>query len=830
MTARRAIRRHYTRTALQRWLERLALPWEKHFEPQELKLGRDWYRHGMLMAVELEPDLAVITRKYERSPTYATLEWDEDKLRVRASHENALQGRALAVAGLYEIEELVGDELTPLPDAEGEAEAEADETETETAAAPERSISAQPPEPAGPPPLELDWSLTPKGLRLRAFWRDGQGGALRPINGQPLPNGAAREALIRLTAKVHQSSLKPRSSGEFLLEDSERLPDFVRYELPRWRESFPSRTTPEVERLAEGVQTVRGWLEADIEQGEVRLSWQLRLRGEPVPDDVLKRLLARPAQVLVHRELGLIAWPRSWQSWLTGGVASEALKGNRPCPRYLLRALLDQSPFRVELSGELHEWEALVRGGPRHLDDLPPELRDYQRHGVEWLHHVLEVGGHPLLADEMGLGKTLQTLCLLRREWQGQPAPLLVVAPASVIPVWEREAARWVPELPIRIVDRQLRDAFTDEPALYLSSYAQVRRRKAWFGQGRWQTVVLDEAHTIKNPAAKVTQACWSLKADRRLALTGTPVENRPLDLWSIMRFLMPGLLGSAQRWQEGAATAEDTTAVAELRERCEPFMLRRTKELVAKELPPKTEMVEWCPLTSTQRHLYQHLTEHGSPTPEGGWPKGKMQVLSLLTRLRQVCCDPSLLPGERHAWEHSAKLVRLVELLDPIVQSGHKVVIFSQFTQLLNQVGRVLKQTMPELRQFLLTGQTRKRGELVETFQQHEGAGVFLISLKAGGVGITLHAADYVFLLDPWWNPAVEAQAIDRVHRIGQEQPVMVYRFVTKGTIEERVEELKQQKASLLAEIVDDVSGPAALEREFDSLLELIRYRVSND
>ncbi|MDP0500931.1 MAG: DEAD/DEAH box helicase [Verrucomicrobiota bacterium JB022] len=828
MTARRAIRRHYTRAALQRWLERLAVPWEQYFERHELQLGREWYRSGVLQSVELEPELAVVSRKHDRTPTYATLEWDAERLRVRASHEDAMQGRALAVAGLYEIEELVGDELTPLPEKLDDAEPEDDE---ETAPADvNRRSSLQAPEPAGPPPVELDWSLTPKGLRLRAFWREGLDGPRRPINGEAVLDRPAREALIRLTAKVHQSSLQPRKHGEFVLEDSDRLVDFVRVELPRWQEAFPSQVSPEVERLARGVQVVRGWLEAHIEQGEVRLGWQLRVQGKVLPEDVLRRLLARPNQVLVHAEWGLLAWPSSWQGWLTGGVAAEALKGNRPCPRYLLRALLDQSPFRVELGGELHEWEALVRGGPQELEGLPPELRDYQKQGVEWLHHVLQVGGHPLLADEMGLGKTLQTLCLLQRIWAQQPSPLLVVAPASVVPVWQREAQRWFPELPVRIVDRQLREAFAEEPALYLSSYAQVRRRKAWFTQGRWQTVVLDEAHTIKNPGAKVTQACWDLKADQRLALTGTPVENRPLDLWSIMRYLMPGLLGSAQRWEEGAATAGDTTAVAELRQRCEPFMLRRTKDRVAQELPPKTEMVEWCPLTPSQRHLYQQLTEGNTVNAEGGWSQGRMQVLSLLTRLRQVCCDPSLLPGEKHAWAHSAKIVRLLELLEPVVASGHKVVIFSQFTQLLDRVGKALGAELPNLRQFELTGQTRKRGQLVEDFQEHAGAAAFLVSLKAGGVGITLHAADYVFLLDPWWNPAVEAQAIDRVHRIGQERPVMVYRLVTRGTVEERVEELKQQKSALLAEIVDDVSGPAALEREFDSLLELIRYRVTAD
>jgi SNF2 family DNA or RNA helicase len=361
---------------------------------------------------------------------------------------------------------------------------------------------------------------------------------------------------------------------------------------------------------------------------------------------------------------------------------------------------------------------------------------------------------------------------------------------------------------------------------VWLASYTQLRKHRSVLPGAEFGYAVLDEGQFIKNPDAKITQTCFAVRARHRIVLTGTPLENRQLDLWSIFRFLLPGLLGSRATF-ETMLNADREGTLTRLRAQLAPFILRRTKKEVATELPPKMEMDLICPLTDVQRAEYARICSEGlerlGDDVGAAMREKSFGFLALLTRLRQTCCDPDMLPWLDAPLTDSGKINLLVEKLTEIVSSGHKVVIFSQFVMLLDRVREALKQHFPELARYELTGMTLDRQKPVQGFQSAQGAAAMLVSLKAAGTGITLHAADYVFLLDPWWNPAVEAQAVDRVHRIGQKSTVFVYRMVTAGTIEERIQTLKASKKDLFDKLIGGLGGDFDLSQHFSSLRSLV-------
>jgi SNF2 family DNA or RNA helicase len=437
---------------------------------------------------------------------------------------------------------------------------------------------------------------------------------------------------------------------------------------------------------------------------------------------------------------------------------------------------------------------------------------------------------HGLLADEMGLGKTLQVLSLLAAR-PSQDRPSLVVCPASVVPVWREEMAKFFPAMAVDVLKTGNDFSARKDPVIWLCSYTQLRKHRSLLDSVDFGYAVLDEGQFIKNPDAKVTQTCFAVRARHRLVLTGTPLENRQLDLWSIFRFLLPGLLGSRSSF-EGALNADREGTLARLRAQLAPFILRRTKKEVAQELPPKVEMDLICPLTDVQRAEYARICTEGlerlGDDVGAAMREKSFGFLALLTRLRQTCCDPDMLPWLKAPLSDSGKINLLVEKLAEIVGNGHKVVIFSQFVMLLDRVRAALIQNFPELPRFELTGMTLDRLKPVQAFQGATGAAAMLVSLKAAGTGITLHAADYVFLLDPWWNPAVEAQAVDRVHRIGQTNTVFVYRMVTAGTVEERIQALKASKKDLFDRLVGGLGGDFDLSQHFTSMKSLVQLTAA--
>ena len=455
-------------------------------------------------------------------------------------------------------------------------------------------------------------------------------------------------------------------------------------------------------------------------------------------------------------------------------------------------------------------------------------LRDYQCEGLGWFHFLREFGFGGCLADDMGVGKTAQVLALLetRRQAGDRGGPSLVVAPRSLIFNWQQEAARFTPGLRVHDytgLDRS-QEPFA-EADLILTTYGTVRRDAARLQAFEFDYVILDEAQAVKNSSTASAKAVRLLKGRHRLALSGTPVENHLGELWSLFEFLNPGMLGAVSVFQSarGLTRNPDPETLALLSHALRPFILRRTKQQVARELPPKTEQTIFCEMKPAQRKLYDELRMHYRQSLLGridkqGLGKSKMHVLEALLRLRQAACHPGLLDPERRE-EPSAKLDALTAQLDEIREEGHKALVFSQFTSLLDIV-RSRLDTQSVTYEYL-DGKTRDRQSRVERFQQDPSCGLFLISLKAGGLGLNLTAAEYVFLLDPWWNPAVESQAIDRAHRIGQAAQVFAYRLIARDTVEEKVLELQAAKRDVATAIISgDKSLIADLRREDLELL----------
>lgn len=477
------------------------------------------------------------------------------------------------------------------------------------------------------------------------------------------------------------------------------------------------------------------------------------------------------------------------------------------------------------------------------------ELRPYQKAGFDFLCHLTRIRLGGILADDMGLGKTLQTLAWLvwlKEHYRKNPKPSLVICPASVLHNWRREAERFTSNLKVLVLEsgaerHNLRKQIPQHD-LIVTNYALLRRDLEELQKFDFHALILDEAQFIKNPGAQVTQSVKQMRAGHRLALTGTPLENRLLDLWSIVDFIQPGYLGNqeqfietyeprvGQRFQpvhenaplqtgrmpvplgedaEGAQRIARRHLSAKLR----PLLLRRLKKHVAKDLPDRIEQRRDCPLGEEQRMLYlaelrRSRDQVMKAVETQGLNKSKMHVLAALTRLRQVCCHPRLVGND----SPSGKTETLFELLDSLVAEGQKVLVFSQFVQMLQLLDKEC--LVHQIKTHMLTGQTKDRQEVVAAFQNDASPGVFLLSLRAAGTGLNLTSASYVILYDPWWNPAVEAQAIDRSHRIGQTQTVNAYRLIAPGTVEEKIWELQQSKAQTIADVLGEKGFARSLSK----------------
>lgn len=519
---------------------------------------------------------------------------------------------------------------------------------------------------------------------------------------------------------------------------------------------------------------------------------------------------------------------------------ARALQGDR-LPMHRLRAAAfaggeEDDALCRRTNARLRELAACLRSGALAIDGIPPvslraDLRPYQLDGWRWLQFLSRHGLGGILADDMGLGKTVQTLAHLLAETESGAVtrPALIVCPTSLVTNWRDEAQRFTPSLRVRVHHGSNRSASLSEAEtcdLLITSYPLLVRDVEALAGIEFHVVVLDEAQYIKNPRTLAAQAACRLQSSLRFCLTGTPIENHLGELWSIFHFLMPGFLGTWDQFTRGFRTPiekqDDGTKRRVLAQRIAPVFLRRTKQAVLSELPPKVESVQRITLSPAQADLYESVRAAMDQRihmeiDRSGVARSQIYILDALLKLRQVCCHPALLKTEAAAAvTDSAKLEALMDIIGPLVLEGRRMLVFSQFVEMLNVISARLKKE--KITHLMLTGQTQNRGDLVNQFQSG-AAPVFLISLKAGGTGLNLTAADTVIHYDPWWNSAAEAQASDRAHRIGQQSTVFVHKLICEGTIEERILDLQKRKAALVAGLLEgsgNLSGISADDIEF--------------
>ena len=545
----------------------------------------------------------------------------------------------------------------------------------------------------------------------------------------------------------------------------------------------------------------------------------------PLPDgDALRLPIGRVRRILHH--LAALIDPKFPDKARLHALDAASLAG-------LAELGIDPPPDLAELASKLETFSGIEQVAQP--PGLTASLRDYQLAGFRWMQFLARHGLHGILADDMGLGKTLQTLTHILAEkdsGRSRGGPALVVAPTSVVPNWRAEALKFAPSLRVLVLNGPERKKYhrsIPHADLVLTSYALLQRDIEKLQAYSYHLLILDEAQYIKNPRSKMAQAACKIEARHRLCLSGTPIENHLGELWSLMRFLIPGFLGSEEafnkRFRQPIEKDGDEERNSVLKTRVAPLILRRTKDQVAKELPPKTELVHLVELNTAQKDLYETVRATmdkrvREAIAARGIEQSQIVFLDALLKLRQICCDPRLLPDDfSNDVRQSAKLDFLIELLAVLIEEGRRILLFSQFTTMLALIEEhLVRERIPYLK---LTGGSKDRGKLVEDFQNGT-APLFLISLKAGGTGLNLTAADTVIHYDPWWNPAAEAQATDRAYRIGQHKPVFVHKLLCQDTVEERIHKLQQEKAKLAAGLLADADlstrlDPAAVRQLLD-------------
>ena len=650
------------------------------------------------------------------------------------------------------------------------------------------------------------------------------------------------EQAAALRLRLIDAGFVPRSADGFALHGADRAAHFVREILPTW-DDLERRLDPGLSDLVRGnteldINVVAERSGEDADWFELKVDVFVGGSGEALTQKELAALLSSSGRFAeVRGKLVDVEKLRERNALLTD-IAERRRSGLAAL--LALRDELHENFGNVQLPPDVEKMREKLRdfqgipvvGAPKLHDGT---LRSYQERGLDFLAYLSEFGFGGILADEMGLGKTIQVVSyLLRRKLVEGPSPSLVIAPTSVTHTWENEIARFAPELKtLRLHSGSERAARYDEVAnadVVITSYALARLDAQQLSQFHFRTLILDEAQNAKNPSSQIARVVRSLHADHRLALTGTPVENSLRDLWAIFAFVEPGLLGSETSFRrrfEIPIAENDQKAISTLRSRLEPFLLRRTKEDVAPELPDRTEVALACDLSPLQRRLYRGVAEAArrdvfAVVEEQGIEHATVHVLAALTRLRQICAHPGLLFEEhRDEPDASAKFEAFLETVDEILSGGHRLLVFSAFASMLRIMRTALDKR--EISYGYLDGSTKDkdRQDEVARFMQPDGPPLFLCSLKAGGVGLTLTAADYVILYDPWWNPAVERQAIDRTHRIGQQRAVTAYRLVTTGTVEEKIRALAERKSALSRNIIKaDGALAKSLTREDLELL----------
>lgn len=643
-----------------------------------------------------------------------------------------------------------------------------------------------------------------------------------------------------LAEKLLEMNFQPRNNRIWFLEPEEAI-TFLLDAYPKLIEQY--RVFGEKALSKYKVRLATPVINATVESNEDEKWFSLDIEvdydGQKVPIDLIWKAWSQGKRYVQLKDGSYTSLPESWLEKVAHKLRAMGLDPEKPPQQRfeqyeapVLDNLLDDLP-EVETDGfwdtlreKIHTFKEVTSIDPP--AGLQATLRGYQQQGLSYLNFLREYGFGGILADEMGLGKTIQTLSFIQHMVErGDNGPNLIVVPTSVLPNWDREAAKFVPELKRLIIYGTRRENMfkqINNANLVVTTYALLRRDLEELQKYEFNSIILDEAQNIKNPNTITARSVRKINAQQRLCLSGTPIENNLFELWSLFEFLMPGFLGSQHAFQRGIVKPikdGDVETIEQLRTRVKPFILRRTKAEVAKDLPPKIENVQYCALAEEQAELYHALASKlreqvMSDVDERGMARSQMSILDALLKLRQICCHPRLLnlnmPGFTTNLP-SGKFEAFKDMISDIVSEGHKVLVFSQFVSMLHIIRSWLQ--IADIPYAYLDGTSKDRFDQVDRFNDSPDIPIFLISLKAGGTGLNLTSADYVIHYDPWWNPAVENQATDRAHRIGQKSQVFSYKMICSDTVEEKILKLQEMKKGVADSIIPGKEAWKSLTRD---------------
>lgn len=644
-----------------------------------------------------------------------------------------------------------------------------------------------------------------------------------------------------LIAQLAEMRFQPRSNKLWFMEPEEAIA-FLLDSYPKlvenWRVYGEKALTRYKVRIAQPIISAK--VESNEKEKWFTLDISVEYDGQHLPLERIWKAWARGRRYVQLKDGSYTSLPEAWLEKLAHKLQALGFDPSKP-PKHqfkqfeatVLDSLLDDLPnvqtdsFWNTLREKVHNFKEVEP--VEQPVEVNATLRNYQLQGVSYLNFLSEYGFGGILADEMGLGKTIQTLAFLQHMVNnGVTGPNLIVVPTSVLPNWDREAEKFVPNLRRLIIYGTRRDGMFRKVAdsdIVITTYALLRRDLEELEKHYFNSVILDEAQNIKNPNTITARSVRSIRSRMRLCLSGTPIENNLFELWSLFEFLMPGFLGSQHAFQRGVVKPirdGDMETLEYLRTRVRPFILRRTKNEVAKDLPPKVENVSYCAMTDEQTELYTALTRKLrdqvlADVETKGMAKSQMSILDALLKLRQICCHPRLLkvdmPGFSTGSLSSGKFEAFKDMIFDIVEGGHKVLVFSQFVQMLQIIRGWLQMT--DIPFCYLDGTSKDRLDQVDRFNNSPEIPIFLISLKAGGTGLNLTSADYVIHYDPWWNPAVESQATDRTHRIGQTRQVFSYKLICQNSVEEKILKLQDMKRGVAEAVIPGQDTWQSLTRE---------------
>ncbi len=644
-----------------------------------------------------------------------------------------------------------------------------------------------------------------------------------------------------LLNELRDMNFQPRNNSIWFLEPEEAI-NFLLDSYPTLVEKYRVYGEKNLNRYK--VRHSKPKIVAKVEQDKENSNWfdmefTLEYDNIQVPIEKIWKAWIQGKRYVQLKDGSYTSLPDSWLQKLSHKLRALGMDTEKPPKKKFQKfevpafdKLLEEVPeahtdsFWKNLKQKIHDFQEIEQ--IQQPNGINATLRPYQLQGVSFLNFLREYGFGGILADEMGLGKTLQTLSLLQYiKEKGGKGPNLIIVPTSVLPNWQREVQKFIPSMKQLIIYGSKREnLFKEIPScdLVITTYALLRRDLEDLNKYDYNSVILDEAQNIKNPNTITARSVRKLKSKFRICLSGTPIENNLLELWSLFEFLMPGFLGSQNAFQKAFVKPikdGDEESMEYLRSRVRPFILRRKKDDVAKDLPPKVENVHYAALIDEQKELYASLAKKLKEqviqkVEEKGIAQSQMSILDALLKLRQICCHPRLLKLDMPGISTnipSGKFEAFKDLINSIIEDGHKVLVFSQFVQMLHIARSWLK--MNKIPFAYLDGSSKDRYEQVERFNKDPNIPIFLISLKAGGTGLNLTAADYVIHYDPWWNPAVENQATDRTHRIGQTKKVFSYKLICENTVEEKILQLQEQKKGVADAIIPGQDQWKSLTRE---------------